>query len=149
MKLLILLSFLLFGCGSLSFAPPHMDNRIQSKVVEDHTILYDTHLDIFCQSTKDRYVLDPPRCIPGLGKVMYSNQLCTDPDSMTPTQFLEIPAKYGTSTDIGQFYELDTTAKLKGPGLYEIVDKNCESVLNARTAFDIKNIASYQIFGDL
>lgn len=146
MKLKSILLTLLLGCGSVEGLPPHIEGRIKPI---NTTIMYDSYLKIRCKSSKGEYVLDPPKCIPGHGKVMYTNNKCTDFDSIIPIDFLEIPAKYATSTDIGQFYSIDSTAKLKGPGLYEVVNWQCVQVLSPITAYDIETVASYQIFGDL
>lgn len=146
----ILLTFLL-SCGSIENVglPPRIDNRIQPKPADNKGIFYDTYLKINCMSTEGRYFIEPPKCIPGIGKVMYSSNDCTLLDSITPSLFLENNPKYATSSDIGQFYLIDPIPKLKGVGLYEIVDFQCVQVLNSRTAFDIKEIVSYQIFGDI
>lgn len=144
----IILSLFLLGCGSVESVglPPYIEGRIKPIY---NTVMYDSYLKIRCESSKGNYVLNPPKCIPGHGKVMYTNNRCTDFDSITPTNFLEIPAKYATSTDIGQFYSIDSIAKLKGPGLYEVVNWQCVQVINSTTAYDIEEIVSYQIFGDL
>ena len=143
MRYLILLLALL-GCDPTDkVIPPEMPNRLE--IIDGK--YYDTYLHIYCRDSKTRYVLNPPRCLPGEGEFIYSDNNCKYPDSVIPTDFLENNPKYVMS--LGFLFSLESNPKLKGPGLYEINTGYCVPVLGNISTFDLKEQVSYQIFADI